>query len=73
MPFHCVNKNSQASTGDHEVHDVAIGRNQGCLPSAANQYDLGFHPHCRAAVTAAQRVYSHSDGCKHCIPQCHTS
>lgn len=73
MPYYCVNSNSQPATGDHEVHDVAIGRTRGCLPSSQNQVDLGYHANCRNAVTAAQRMYSNSDGCAHCVPQCHTS
>lgn len=73
MPYYCVNKNSQASTGDHEVHDVSIGRDKGCLPLSDNQVDLGYHANCRDAVTAAKRIYSRSDGCRWCIPQCHTS
>lgn len=73
MPYYCVNRNGQPSTGDHEVHDVAIGRAQGCLPSAANQVDLGYHANCHAAVTAAKRIYPRSDGCRWCVPSCHTS
>lgn len=73
MPYYCVNRNAQPSSGDHEVHDLAIGRDKGCLPAALNQVDLGYHSNCQSAVTAAKRTYPSSDGCKRCVPACHTS
>ena len=69
MPNYCVNKNAQ-SNGDHEVHDLASTK--GCLPSASNRLDLGYHPSCSGAVTAAKRSYSQSNGCAYCASACHT-
>lgn len=61
MPSFCVNKNAQPNTGDHEVHDLASQK--GCLPDLENRLDLGWHPSCREAVTAAKQHYSDSNGC----------
>jgi len=72
MPYYCVNRNAQAGTGDHEVHDLAS--NKGCLPLESNQIALGYHPSCREAVAQAKRAYyGDSNGCRFCAPDCHTT
>lgn len=68
MPIYCMNKNSQ-SNGDHEVHDTAKCNN---LPKPENRLDLGWHANCQAAVKKAKAQDPKADGCKHCIPECHT-
>lgn len=66
MPIYHVNKNAQPS-GEHEVHV------NGCShqPSYSNQTDLGYHSDCKAAVDKAKTLYSNSDGCAYCCPECH--
>lgn len=72
MPYYCVNKNAQSSSGDHEVHDLTPGKCHN-LPEPQNRESLGFHATCKGAVQAAKRIYAKSDGCKFCCPECHTS
>jgi hypothetical protein len=55
LPNYCVNKNAQADSGDHEVHDTASTK--GCLPGAKNRDDLGWHASCTGAVAAAKKLY----------------
>src|SRR5664279_42317 len=50
MPYFTVNKNAQAGTGDHEVHDLASKR--GCLPSVENRTDLGLYASCSDAAVS---------------------
>ena len=71
MPHYCVNKEAQSGSGDHEVHDLASTK--GCLPSASNRVDLGWHASCRGAVAAAKRLYSDVNGCYYCANDCHTT
>ncbi len=71
MPNYCVNRNAQTN-GDHEVHDLAAGIAQRCLPDASNQLSLGLHATCQSAVSAAKGYYPQSNGCAHCAPACHT-
>lgn len=70
MPYYCVNKNAQRN-GDHEVHDLASTR--GCLPTATNRIDLGYHAGCSGAVAAAKRHYTQVNGCYYCANSCHTT
>lgn len=67
MNQYYVNKNAQP-TGEHEVHV------EGCPtpPNIANRFPLGSHWSCKDAIAAAKRYYFNVDGCKHCIPACHT-
>jgi hypothetical protein len=69
MPQYCVNRNAQ-TTGEHEVHDLTMTR--GCHPLPADQIDLGFHVDCRSAVRAASAHFPQVDGCRWCVPACHT-
>ena len=71
MPYYLVNRNAQSGSGDHELHDRSSTK--GCLPSPANQLDLGLHASCRDAVVAAKRYYSDVNGCAYCSPGCHTT
>ncbi len=68
MPNYCVNSNAQ-QTDEHEVYDTG---NCSYLPDISNQIDLGWHPDCKSAVNKAKQYYSNVDGCKHCVPDCHT-
>lgn len=66
---YCVNKNADAK-GNHEVH-VLDGR---CnhLPEPSNQFSLGFHLNCRAALsTAKKKGFLKVDGCAYCCKSCH--
>lgn len=71
MPNYCVNKIAQSDTGDHEVHDLSMGRN--CLPVVANRLDLGWPPDCASAVRKAKTYYAQVDGCFYCAKACHKS
>jgi hypothetical protein len=64
-----VNKNAQASSGDHEVHNSSCGH----LPEVENRKYLGSFETCKEAVTEAKKTYSKSDGCYYCCNECHTS
>lgn len=63
-----INPQPWPENGEHEVHK------DGCPtpPFGSNRHDLGWFSNCQDAVTAARKVYSKVDGCKNCIPQCHT-
>jgi hypothetical protein len=69
MPRYYVNKNRQ-TTGEHEVHK------DGPCPTPAepqNRDDLGYFTTCREALVAAMaKGYQPVDGCKWCVPECHT-
>ncbi len=70
MARYIRNANPQPD-GVHEVH-IADGS---CPtpPYSWNQQDLGWHASCSDAVRHANVLYvGRSDGCKHCIPHCHT-
>lgn len=71
MPNYCVNKNAQAESGDHEVHDLASDK--GCLPDSANQLALGSHSTCSGAVAEAKKTYDDVNGCFYCANDCHTT
>ncbi len=68
MPNYCVNKNAQP-TGEHEVHDTG---KCSYLPDRVNQRDLGYSADCKSAIQKAKQIYDNVDGCKHCVPECHT-
>ncbi len=70
MAKYWVNNNSDNNpNNDHEVHK------DGChlLPAIVSKTSLGEHNNCSSAVTEAKKIYSNSDGCIHCIPECHKS
>lgn len=61
--------NDQAQpTGEHEVHHSECS----FLPSAKNMRFVGAYTSAREAVSKARLHYVNVDGCKHCIPDCHT-
>ncbi len=62
-----VNKNAQ-SNGDHEVHTASCS----FLPLEHNRLYLGDFTGCTAAVVAAKRHYSQSNGCYYCATACNT-
>ena len=66
MDSYYVNKNPQ-TTGEHEVHK------EGCkfMPEERNKLYLGYFSNCRDAVKKAKEIYTDSDGCYYCIPDCH--
>ena len=68
MDRYFLNKNTETNpNNDHEVHK------EGChLLPLRDGIDLGLHPNCQSAVTAAKGIYANSDGCIQCIPECHT-
>ena len=67
MAKYYMNKNAQ-NNGDHEVHK------EECfwMPKMENQLFLGEFYSCENAVKKAREIYYGADGCKHCIPNCHT-
>ena len=70
MAKYWVNDSTENNpNNDHEVHK------EGChlLPLITSKTPLGEHPNCASAVAAAKKIYPNSDGCIHCIPECHTS
>lgn len=69
MANYCVNRDEQP-TGEHEVHDLAS--NWGCLPDSGNRIPLGYYFSCAEAVTAARQRYDNVDGCRWCVPACHS-
>ncbi len=71
MPNYCVNVNAQASSGDHDVHDLASTK--GCLPDPKHRRGLGWHSNCTGAVVAAKKIYSDVNGCFYCANECHTT
>ena len=71
MPNFCVNRNAQAESGDHEVHDLASTK--GCLPNPENRVPLGWHASCAGAVREARQIYSDVNGCFYCASECHTT
>lgn len=70
MHRYIVNANPQLG-GEHEVHRVA---DCPTLPHPSNQRALGNHSSCRNAIAEAKRRYPGwiIDGCRNCIPACHT-
>lgn len=71
MSRYCVNKNAQATSRDHEVHNVSSGCN--FMPAESNRIDLGPHDSCRGAVQAAKKYYNDVNGCFFCATDCHTT
>jgi hypothetical protein len=67
MNHYYLNKSPQAN-GDHEVHK----ENCKFLPLEHNRIYLGTFSTCSEAVQEAKKTYLLSDGCKFCIPECHT-
>jgi hypothetical protein len=65
MARYYVNDRPQ-TTGEHEVHK------SNCIYLPANKTDLGEHDTCHSAVRKAKQIYSNSDGCATCCPECHT-
>lgn len=59
--------NGTDDRGDHEVH------REGCGWMPRDRTYLGNFVNCVPAVIAAKRIYSKSNGCIHCSPDCHTS
>lgn len=72
MANYCVNKNAQ-SNGDHEVHNIVVGTEKGCLPDPANRLALGEHQNCSTAVQKAKQSYTTANGCFYCASACHTT
>ena len=71
MPIYYRNANAQLN-GEHEVH---IDDDSCPTPAATfNRQSLGWHSNCRSAVAYANALYlGKSDGCKNCIPTCHST
>ncbi|MDA3904696.1 MAG: hypothetical protein PF484_01345 [Bacteroidales bacterium] len=67
MNYFYVNKTAQ-STGENEVHI----NNCAQLPDANNREYLGYFSDCQDAIIKAQQKYEIVDGCKFCIPDCHS-
>ena len=67
MTQYCADRN-KSSHGDHEVHEISCAY----VPQAKDRLELGNHPDCRSAVTAAKRVYAQSTGCSVCSPNCYS-
>lgn len=65
-----INKNAQV-TGEHEVHAEVLCSH---LPNLKNRIFLGNYDNCSAPIRDAKREWPNVtiDGCKHCIPGCHT-
>ena len=68
MKLYYVNSNPQPN-GDHEVHlsECAF------VPNFINRKFLGFFKNCKDAVAEAKKTHKQSNGCKSCLPECHTS
>jgi len=67
MPIYLVNREPQV-TGEHQFHITTCKH----LPKLGNQLDLGYFYICQDAIKEAKNHYVNVDGCKHCIPNCHT-
>jgi hypothetical protein len=70
MARYYVNRNVQAN-GDHEVH-IDIDGVCPTPPNPENRHHLGEFHTCKDAVREAKKFYPQSNGCKNCIPECHT-
>lgn len=68
MAAYYVNDTAQASSGDHEVHVSTCS----WVPLINSKTDLGDHSSCSGAVSKAKTIYSPSNGCAYCCPDCHT-
>ena len=55
--------------GRHEVHQYGCKR----LFEPGHSTYLGEFDTCWPAVEAAKRVFPQSNGCRECVPDCHTS
>lgn len=67
MKEYYVNDNPQP-TGEHEVHTTECP----VFAQIASKTRLGYYNTCHEAVTAARAIYGNVDGCKLCVPNCHT-
>ena len=69
MAKYYVNNNAQSS-GEREVHKEGVG----CpyLPLIISKIDLGEHSTCQSALAKAKLYYHNVDGCKSCVPECHS-
>lgn len=54
--------------GDHEVHVPTCP----FFPKPAHRTYIGTFNTCHEAVKAAKSIYTLADGCKSCLPACHT-
>jgi hypothetical protein len=56
------------ANGDNEVHT------DGCpfFPRPEKHIDLGLHPNCENAMTAARAHYPQVNGCVYCCTACYT-
>ena len=54
---------------DHEVHKEGCSK----MPRDEHRKFLGIFNKCRDALKEARRDYQQVNGCKQCIPECHTS
>lgn len=72
MPQFILNKDPQAVSHDHEVHNATAGCTY--MPAPKNQIDLGNHPTCHSAVSEGKkrRPEWKINGCYHCCNECHT-
>ena len=64
-----VNDNSQADSGDYEVHK------DGCswLALAKSKSYLGYFTNCKDAIVKAKTTYNQVDGCAYCCKECNKS
>ena len=71
MDYYILNNTTQYDTGVNEVHIEALCSH---LPEQHNRIPLGFFADCSRAIKYAQNSYPHVtvDGCRHCVPACHT-
>lgn len=67
MAAYYVNDNAQPLSGDHEVHVSTCA----FVPHIKSKTSLGDYPSCSGAVAKAKTIYSSSDGCAYCSPDCH--
>lgn len=68
MKKYYIDKNAQP-TGVHVIH---IYDNCPTPADPENRVDLGSHALCLTAIRKAKQYYDEVDGCKNCIPKCHT-
>jgi len=67
MHYFYVNKEAQKN-GEHEVHKDNCSH----LPEPRNREYLGYFSDCLDGIIKARRKYDIVDGCKFCIPDCHS-
>lgn len=66
--FYVSKPGSKKQTKMHAVHK------QGCvrLQAPDESVYLGEFLNCTSAVAAAKTLYSDANGCRECVPECHT-